>query len=78
MFDDLVGNPTCLCLRIKRLVIPDLFATGIRRPEILAFALDIVLNHRAGYIENCLRRAIILLEANCPGIWEVLFEVKDV
>ena len=78
MLDDLAGHPTRFGFGIECLVITDAAPARIRSPEVLSFALKIVLHHRTRYVEDCLRRAIVLFQPDGLGVWKMLFEVQNV
>ena len=65
-------------LGIQRLVVTNLFAGGILGPQRFFFALDVVFDDAAGHIQDILRRAIVLFEANDFCRLKVFFEFQDV
>ena len=78
MFENLCRDPARFRFRVERLVITHSSTLRIRRPEIFSLALEIVFHHRAGDVENRLRRTIVLFEPDGLRAWEMLFEVKNV
>src|SRR5438552_1090425 len=78
MLDDLRRNPPRLRLSIVRLIVTHALTGWIRRPKSFPFPLYVVFDDRAGHVENCLSRAIILFEANDARVRKVLFEIENV
>jgi len=69
-------------LRLGALVVDlhDLDARALpsRRPQVLALALAVVGDHGVGDVEDRLRAAVVLLQANDLGIGVVALELEDV
>src|SRR6185295_572059 len=78
MLANLSRDKSSFGVRIECLVVAHTIAGRVRRPEILAFPLGIVLNHRARYIENCLSRTIVLFKSDDLGVGKMFFKVEDV
>src|SRR5690348_3396828 len=54
------------------------FACTERRLQILTETRTIFLHHAAGGVEDCLRGAIVFLEANCAGAGEIFQEALKI
>ena len=75
---DEVGGKQRLVLAIGRVVEADLAAALARRPQILSLALQVVGDHGRGGLQDGLRGAVVLLQADDLGLGKILFEVEDV
>src|SRR3954471_22410928 len=78
MLANLTGNETGLGVSIEGLVVANTITTRVRGPKILTLPLGVVLNDRAGYIQNRLCRSIILFEPNNLCVRVMLLEIKNV
>ena len=78
MLLNLAGDKACFRFGVERLVVTNPFARRILRPQSFLLALDIVLDHTTGNIENVLRRTIILFQPYYLRRWEVLLKLQDV
>ena len=78
VFQYLCGNEARFRFRVKRLEVTHAIALWIRSPKVLALALDVVLHHGAGNVENCLRRTIVLFEPDRLRVGKVVLKVEDV
>ena len=56
----------------------DRIAAGDRTPEVLHAAARVVFDEAVCRGENGIRAAVVLLEADDLGIWEMLFKLEDV
>ena len=67
-------------LRVLVVKLPHLYGIALAEvgPEVLAHPAAVVADHRVGGIEDGLRRAVVLLEADDLGIREVVPEIQDV
>ena len=75
---DVVGREEGFVLAVGGFVVSDLGAALARRPEVLAFAANVVGDHRRGGLQNVLRGAVVLLEADGFRLGKILFEFENV
>ncbi len=75
---DEIGGEERFVLAVGCFVVAELRAALPVGPEILALALDVARHHRRCRLQDVLRRAIILLQANDAGFRKILLELQDV
>ena len=73
-----VGDKERLVFAVGCFIVADQRAALAVGPELLALALQVVGNHGARGLQNRLRRAVVLLQADDAGVREVLFKVENV
>ena len=75
---DLAGHEPRLGVLVVELADLDRIALAELGEQRLALAAPVVGDHRVGDVEDDLRRAVVLLEADQFGVDEVVLEVQDV
>ena len=78
MFLDLTCDEACFRFGIESLKVANAFTWRVLRPQGFFFALNVVPDDAAGDVEDVLRRAIILFEADYFRVGKVLFEFQDI
>ena len=76
--EDVPGHKVCLVPLVKIGLYCHHVAAAVVRPEGLALAALIVLDDGVGGIQNVLGGAVVLLQADDPGVLVLLFKVQDV
>ena len=81
-FMQITGNPVrheqSLVLAVGRLVVADVRAALARGPQALALALDVIGHHRRCCLQNVLRRAVVLLQADDLGLRKIFFKLENI
>ena len=81
-FADVAGNPVgreeSFVLTVGSFVVADLGAALVRGPKIFSFAPNVVCHHRRRRLEDVLRGAVVLFQANDFGLRKIFFELEDV
>ena len=78
IFRNVVGGKQRFVLAVGSFVVADLRAAAALGPQVLALALDVVRHHRRRGLQDVLRRAVVLLQADDAGLGKVLLELQDV
>ncbi len=74
----MVSGEKRLVLAVRSLVVADPGAALARSPKVLAFAADVIRHHRRRGLQNILRGAVVLFEADDLGLGKIFLEFKDV
>ena len=77
-FEDFAGNKLPFVLLVIPGEIDDLVSLAVFRPQALAFPGSVVGNHLVGRFQNAHGGTVILLQADHPGIFVLLFKFQDV
>ena len=75
---NLVGDEERFVFAVGRFVVADQRAALALGPQLFALAAQVVGDHGAGSFQNDLRRPVVLLQADDPGVGKVLFELENV
>ena len=75
---DAVGDEESLVFAVGSLVVADQRTALAVGPQLLAFALDIVGDHRASGLQNHLSGAVVLLQPDDAGVGKVFLKFKNV
>src|ERR1700722_9270886 len=78
IFGDVVGGEQGFVLAVGGFVVADLGAALARGPKIFAFAANVIGDHGGRGLQNILRGAVILFEADDLGLGKVLLEFENV
>ena len=78
IFCDVVSGKERFVFAVWSLVVAYLGATLARSPEVLAFTADVVCDHSRRRLQNILRGAVVLFEADDLGFGKIFFEFEDV
>ena len=75
---DAIGDEERFILTIGRLVVADLRSALPRRPQVLAFTLDVVGHHRRRRSQYALRGAVILFQADDLCLGKIFLKFENV
>ena len=78
IFCNVVGGEERFVFAVGGLVVADLGAALARSPKVLAFAADVVRDHGRRCLQNILRGAVVLFEADDLRLGKILLEFEDV